>query len=102
MSNYAKYGKNSSFMNVLSEDELNDITSEDLIGLIHELTSYTHRILYYGPEKISKVVSDLEELHVNKTDLKDIPAKQEFIENTIQISPVLYHNDLFKTEFQYT
>ena len=67
MANYAKYGSNSSFMNNLSEEELNSISSEELLELIHNLTTYKHRILYYGPENISKVSSKLEILHTNKT-----------------------------------
>ena len=89
MGNYAKYGSNSSFMNILSEAELNNVTSTELLDLIHNLTAYKHRILYYGPEKMSKVVSDLEKLHANKTDLKEVPAKKEFIENTME-KPMVY------------
>jgi predicted Zn-dependent peptidase len=89
MGDYAKYGSNSSFMNILSEGELNDITSNELLELIHNLTAYKHRILYYGPEKMSKVVSDLEKLHVNKTDLKEVPAKKEFIEDAMD-KPIVY------------
>ena len=88
MVNYAKYGKNSSFMNILSENDLNNITSAELIELIHDLTSYEHRIMYYGPESINKIVNDLEKLHTNKSDLKAIPVKKEFIENTMDKSLV--------------
>jgi len=80
MGSYAKYGNNSSFRNILSEDDLNNVTSTELVELIHNLTSYEHKILYYGPESISKVASDLEKLHSNKSGLKTIPAKKEFIE----------------------
>ena len=81
MINYAKYGKNSSFMNILSDEELNNVTSNELLQLIHNLTAYKHTIYYYGPENISNVVSDLEELHVNKITLKELPVKNDFIEN---------------------
>ena len=89
MGDYAKYGSNSSFMNILSEEELNNITSNELLNLIHNLTTYNHRILYYGPESIVKVASDLEKLHANKTDLKEIPAKKEFIEVAMD-KPMVY------------
>ena len=89
MGNYAKYGSNSSFMNILSEEELNNVTSTELLDLIHNLTAYKHRILYYGPEKMSKVVSDLEKLHANKSDLKEIPAKKEFAESAMD-KPMVY------------
>ena len=39
MGNYARYGTNSSFMNILSEQELNNITSTELVVLIHNLTN---------------------------------------------------------------
>ncbi|MEC7646225.1 MAG: insulinase family protein [Bacteroidota bacterium] len=89
MGNYAKYGVNSSFMNVLSEEELNNISSTELLDLIHNLTSYNHRIVYYGPESIDKVVSELEILHLNKSTLKSIPIKKEFVENVID-KPIVY------------
>jgi hypothetical protein len=31
--------------------------------------------MYYGPDEINKVASDLEKLHANKSDLKMIPSK---------------------------
>ena len=89
MGNYAKYGSNSSFMNILSEEELNSITSTELVDLIHNLTTYNHRILYYGPESIEKVASELEKLHANKLDLKEIPIKKEFKEDVMD-KPIVY------------
>jgi predicted Zn-dependent peptidase len=89
MGNYAKYGKNSSFTNILSEEDLNNVTSTELIELIHNLTSYEHRILYYGPDEMIAVVDKLTALHTNNTELKAIPAKQEFIENTMD-KPLVY------------
>ena len=83
MGNYAKYGANSSFMNILSEEELNNVSSAELLELIHSLTSYEHRILYYGPDEMIAVVDKLTALHINNTELKAIPAKQEFVENAM-------------------
>ena len=89
MGNYAKYGTNSSFMNILSKEELDSISSKDLLDLIHDLTTYRHRILYYGPESITNVSSILERLHVNKANLKEIPQKKEFIESAMD-KPMVY------------
>ncbi|MBU46637.1 MAG: peptidase M16 [Flavobacteriales bacterium] len=89
MGSYAKYGTNSSFMNILSKQELDSISSTELLDLIHNLTTYNHRILYYGPESNSKVSSKLESLHLNKTDLKEIPVKKEFVEGTMD-KPMVY------------
>jgi predicted Zn-dependent peptidase len=89
MGNYAKYGDSSSFRNILSEEVLNDVTSVELVDLIHNLTTYKHRVLYYGPENITKVASELSKLHINKSDLKEIPAKVEFTEGTMD-KPLVY------------
>ncbi len=89
MANYAKYGANSSFMNILSKQELDSISSTELLDLIHNLTTYKHRILYYGPESIAKVSSKLDRLHINKTDLKEIPSKKDFVEATMD-KPMVY------------
>ena len=89
MANYAKYGDNSSFSNVLSEEELSNITSDELLELIHNITTYKHRILYYGPESMKDVVSSLSDLHINQTNLKDIPSKKDFVEKTMD-QPMVY------------
>ena len=89
MGSYAKFGDNSSFRNILSEEDLNSVTSTELVDLIHNLTSYEHKVLYYGPEPINKVASDLEKLHANKSGLKIIPSKNEFIEQKMD-KPIVY------------
>ncbi len=80
MSNYARYGAASSYTNVLSEQELDSLKSTELVELIHNLTSYNHIITYYGPEDINNIVSNLKSLHISQNNLKDLPAKQDFLE----------------------
>ena len=89
MGSYAKYGVNSSFMNILSEEELANVTSAELLDLIHNLTSYEHKIMYYGPDEIVAVVDKLTALHTNNTELKAIPSKKEFVENDMD-KPMVY------------
>ncbi len=89
MGSYAKYGVRSSFMNILSEEELTNVTSAELLDLIHNLTSYEHKIMYYGPDEISEVVDKLTSLHTNNTELKAIPAKKEFVETAMN-QPIVY------------
>ena len=80
MSNYARFGANSSYTNVLSEQELDSLTSAELVDLIHNLTSYSHMITYYGPEDINGVVSDLNTLHKSQINLNPVPQKKDFSE----------------------
>ena len=47
----------------LSNQELDALTSEDLLGKIRDLMDKQHEILYYGPENTSEVLADLAENH---------------------------------------
>ena len=89
MMSYAKYGDNSSFLNKMSEEKLNNVTSSELVDLIHNLTSYTHRILYYGPEEINVISEKLTELHTNNTNLTPVPEKVKYTELPLDV-PTVY------------
>jgi len=89
MMNYAKFGLNSAFMNQISEEELNNVTSSDLLDLIHNLTSYEHRILYYGPEKINVIAEKLSSLHANTSNLKAIKDGLTYTELPLDF-PMVY------------
>ena len=73
MRSYARYGKNSSFTNQLSKQELDSVKSSDLLDIIHNLTKNDHRILYYGPDNLSAVKKLIVDLH-NTTDL--VPVEE--------------------------
>ena len=97
MNSYAKYGPVSSFTNILSEQELMDVNSLELIDIIHGLSKYEHRIFYYGPDNIDDITSRLEDLHVNKLNLKPVSEKVEFIENDMD-KAVVYVLDYDMTQ----
>lgn len=48
MGSYAKYGETNEFNNVLSDAELDAISSQELVDILHSLTSYKHSVFYYG------------------------------------------------------
>ncbi|MBJ6110722.1 insulinase family protein [Hymenobacter sp. BT523] len=52
MVNYVKYGPKNPFTNILSEKELKAMKPEQLTSLVKKLTSYQHRVLYYGPRSL--------------------------------------------------
>ena len=89
MMNYAKFGNNSSFLDNLSEEELNNVTADELIYIIHNLTSYQHRIFYYGPEQIESISDKLSVLHINTSNLKEIPEGKRYTELSLE-KPIVY------------
>ena len=46
---HRRHGTSSPFTNILSNKELEKISSKELLGELHDLLQYRHRILYYGP-----------------------------------------------------
>lgn len=90
--NYAKYGSVNPNTDILSEKELNAINPADLVKMLAELTTYKHRIFYYGNEKISKLKSILKKHHTLPTELKEIPAPIEYPELAIDKNIVYFVN----------
>ena len=80
MNSYAVYGENSPFKNILTASELKDIEPSELTDIIHNLTSYEHRVLYFGPMGQDDLVSSLNDLHKTPAQLKPIPEGKEFPE----------------------
>ncbi len=75
LTSYARFGAKNPFNNVLSNDELNNLTSTELVDLLHSLNSYSHNILYYGPKPMAALVASLKTMHPLTAAFK--PAKQK-------------------------
>jgi len=61
--NYATYGADNPFNDKLSDAELQGLTPEELVDRIHKLTSYQHKVLYYGPRPLAALTSTLDQYH---------------------------------------
>jgi predicted Zn-dependent peptidase len=88
MVNYAKYGPNNPFTSTLSDQEIESMTSQELIDLVKDMTTYQHRILYYGPQKIENVSQTLSKLHKTPEQLKSIEDGADYEELEINSSKV--------------
>ena len=80
MYNYGKYGPKSPYTNILSVDELKALTTGELVSLIKDLTSFKHKILYYGKENPEKVNEILKKYYKLPSMLKPIPPAEKFQE----------------------
>ncbi len=61
--NYAQYGPQNPFNNVLTDEELDAIKADDLIAILHGLLNYQHVILYYGSQTAAQASVQLSNLH---------------------------------------
>lgn len=82
LEDYVTYGKNNPTNNTLSNKEILEMTSDQLIAKLKELLSIKHTILYYGPETQETLLSSIAEMHKASENLKEIP-KNTSIQNRI-------------------
>lgn len=60
---YSFYGADAVRRSTLTNDELNALTSDELLAKIKNLCNYKHRVMYYGPESKGKLIQTLNTLH---------------------------------------
>ncbi len=90
--NYAKYGTDNPFTNVLSNHELKELKAEELTDIIKGITKYPHRVLYYGPRQTKELEAFLAEYHKTPAEFTPIPTLKEFEELPID-KPIVYWAD---------
>lgn len=91
LSNYGVYGPVSPFTHILDESALYNLKADELVTLIHNLKSYTHEVLYYGPVKLpvetsakkaslkdANLFSLISRYHIVSNELKQVPPAVKF------------------------
>ena len=92
MTNYAKYGEDNPYTNILNEAELRQIAPETLATMLRDLTTYEHNIFYYGSQGQNEVAKVLNEQHTVSKKLNPVKEAKEFKELD-QKEPVVYFVD---------
>lgn len=86
---YARFGPVNPFTYKPTDEELNKITVNDVSNKIKSLTSFHHKVLYYGPKEIGDLVSALNNLHVVPEKLNPVPPEHKFeekqLDNTVYV-----------------
>jgi len=78
--NYARYGPESPFTNVLTNDQLNKMTSSELLTVIKNIPATEHRVMYYGPSDIATVTKIINEHHRTPETLAKAPERKQYAE----------------------
>ena len=77
---YGKFGKESPFTNILSEEELKAVSPADLAGMIHKFCQLPHRVFYYGPTEFNKALEMVQSKHYMPKVFIPVPAEKNFTE----------------------
>ncbi len=95
---YGKYGRYSAYTNILTTAELKNLKSEDLISIIKDVTSYQHRVLYYGNNSLNDVTSMLNKLHKTPAEIKPTPMNVKFQETEANTNVYAVDYDMKQAE----
>ena len=89
---YAKFGQLSPFTDILSKDELQSLEPEILVNKIKSLTSFDHRLFYYGTMPIDDVVHFLNINHTYQPSTKQPIKVKDYPELDTTENKVLFVN----------
>ena len=89
---YARYGAVNPINNQLGNAELANISAQELTGILHGLTAYSHRIIYYGPMPLPALTAALSKMHALPAAFKTAPAKKIFTSAVQTKNEVLFAN----------
>lgn len=99
LSNYAKYGSDNPFTNVLDNYELQRLKAEELTDIIIGITRLPHRILYYGPQSTESLEQFLTANHRVPDVFDSIPELKVFEELSMDVPKVYWANyDMVQSE----
>ncbi len=95
---YAKYGTQSPFTDILTEEELKAIDPQELVDLIKQFTTYKQSYFYYGPQSNEDMVAKIEKIQ-HSDGMTDTPAKKIYPELPMDKPSVYFANyDMVQTE----
>jgi zinc protease len=94
--NYAKYGKDSRFRDIISEKELKEMKASEMTDIIKGINNYEHQIFFYGND-LNPIVKALEKNH-NLNANKAIPTPKVYLEPETSNKVYFANYDMVQTE----
>ncbi len=98
MLNYARFGTINPFTYLLTEEEINKITVNDIKNKIKSLISFEHRVLYYGPNELEEVKSLVNSYHNVPEKLTPITPTYNYVEKTLDKTVYVIDFDMTQVE----
>ncbi|HLX91564.1 MAG TPA: insulinase family protein [Puia sp.] len=76
--NYARYGEKNPFNNVLTVQQIQSLTGEELTGILRRFFSYRHAIIYFGPRTLAEIKNEIGRIHAIPESFADYPPALHF------------------------
>jgi predicted Zn-dependent peptidase len=90
MFNYARYGEKNPFTDIIPEETLKGIRSEELVERIKSLTGFEHRVFYFGSLDQNQVAGVLNRHHKTPPKLQPIGEAVQYPEQDQAQTEVLF------------
>ena len=91
LNRYGVFGEQYITENTLTDGQLRDYTSQQLVDALHGLFQYKHRVLYYGPLSLKEATAAVNKIHTVKPT-KDVPANKIFHPQAVNENTVFFVN----------
>lgn len=102
LSTYALYGKDNPRTFTLSNAELEALTATELVGMIKGLTTYKHKVMYFGPETKDKVSGWLKSKHKMPEKFLSTPVAHVFKPINYTANTVYFtHHEMVQAEINW-
>jgi len=96
---YAQYGQHNPFNTVISDEELKNLTSAELINELHNLFNYKHTIIYYGPLSVANFTAVIQKEHRLPEQFISNPEKESYAFTSQEKNKVLFADyDMVQSE----
>ncbi len=97
--NYGIYGEDSPYQHRLSIEQMEAIDPEALAEKVRGISSYEHKIFYYGTLGMDKLMKVIEKHHSLPAEFTEIPAAKQFEQLATDENKVLFvHFDMVQAE----
>ena len=102
LTSYAEFGAQNPSNFVLTNEEVKQMTSTQLLDIIHHLKEYKHTINYFGPETLEAFTKNIEKVHVLPASFTEAPAAQHFTYTNTTANEVFFANyDMVQSEIRW-
>ena len=86
---YGTFGPRNSQRDVMTAAELAQSNPQDFVDMLHDLTSYEHTVLYYGPRSMDDLTTLLTKEHALPDELKAPLTFQDYMEQPTPQTEIL-------------
>jgi predicted Zn-dependent peptidase len=99
---YAQYGAKNPLNNVLTNEEVEKLTSEELMYILHNINNYKHAITYYGPKPLAAFEQDIAKLHALPSAFTPAAPAEKYTYTNTAANQVLFADyDMVQSEIRW-